>query len=283
MSRLSNPGQGSPIEVYTTNSNPGGTYNYTDGQFVTMAGMRFSSQDGREWAIAANAGSALAAGKLVASPVAIADHVGRTVASFTAYSANGNVPASLTFAVGATAVYSNQYAGGYLIVETNTGAGQTLKIASNTACAASGTVSVTLENPDGQNMTALDTTSTVSLFAPRYGSGQQMYNNSGTAQSLATGGVVVNPTSGQNLNPVGISTYAIPASTSGFASFGLIQTNGFVCGLSQGGTTAGLDVGPSSSVAGALATYAVATNTRLGRAVETATDGQYSLFYLNIS
>lgn len=282
MSRITQPNAVAPLEVYTTNSNPGGTYNYADQNFDTYTGQEFSTSDGRKFMIVANAGTALAAGKLVASPVAIANHVGRTVASFTAYSANGNVPATVTFTVGATAVYSNQYAGGFLIVETNTGAGQTLRIASNTACASAGTVTVYLENPDGQNMTALDTTSTVSLYANRYGSGQQMYDNTGAAQSLVTGGVVVNPTSGSNLNVIGLSTYSIPASTSTFASFGLIQTKGFVTGLSQGGTTAGLDVGPSTSVAGAIATYAVATNTRIGRAVETATDTQYSLFKLEL-
>ena len=283
MSRLTQPGQGSPIEVYTTNSNPGGAYNYPDDQFTTMGGLRFSTSDGREFAIAANAGTALVAGKFVASPVAIAGHQGRTVASFTAYSANGNQPATVTFTTASTAVFSNQYAGGYLIVETNTGAGQTLKVASNTACAISGTVTVTLENPDGQNMVALDTTSTVSLFAPRFGSGTQMYDNTGAAQSLATGGIVVNPTSGSNINVVGVSTYAIPASTSTFASFGLVQTRGHVALLNQGGTTAGLDIGPSTSVAGAAATYAVATITRCGRAAETATDGQYSLVKLELN
>jgi len=283
MSRLTNPGQGSPIEVYTTNSNPGSTvYNYQDGQFSTMAGMRFSSQEGRQWAIVANGSSALAAGKMVAAPTAIADHVGRTVASFTAYSANGNQPATVTFTVGATAVYSNQYAGGLLIVETNTGAGQTLKIASNTAVAASGTVSVTLENPDGQNMTALDTTSTVSLYAPRYGSGQQMYNNSGTAQSLATGGVILNPHTAGNANAIGVSTYAIAASTSTFASFGLIQTYGPVTILNDANTTAGLDIMPSTNTDGAVMTYAVASGTRVGRAIETGTSTQYSLCFLQL-
>jgi len=282
MSRITQPGATSPLEVYTTNSNPGGTYNYADQQFDTFTGQKFTSSDGRTWRIIANGSSALVAGKLVAGPVAIAGHVGRTVATFTAYSANGNTPAQLTFTTASTAVYQNQYAGGFLIVETNTGAGQTLKIASNTACAIGGTVTVTLENPDGQNMVALDTTSTVSLYANRYGSGQQMYDNTGAAQSLATGGVVVNPTSGSNLNVIGVSTYAIPASTTSFASFGLIQDSGVAAVLSQGGTTAGLDVGPSTSVAGALATYAVATNTRVGRAVETATDTQYSLFLLQL-
>lgn len=282
MSKLTNPGATSPIEVYTTNSNPGGTYNYADQNFVTYTGQKFTSPDGREWVIVANGATALAAGKLVASVAATANHVGRTVASFTAYSANGNVPAQLTFAVGATQVLSNEYAGGFLIVETNTGAGQTLKIASNTAVAASGTVTVTIENPDGQNMTALDTTSTVSMFHNPYGSGMQTYTNTGTAQSLATNGVVVNPTSGSNVNVLGASTYIIPASTTSFASYGLIQTKGQVNLLNQGGTTSGLDIGPSTSVAGAVATYAVATNTRVGRANETGTDTQYSLCTLQL-
>ena len=280
MSRLSQPSQGSPIEVYTTNSNTGGTYNYPDTQFVTMTGMRFLASDGREFVIVANAGTALAAGHLVASPVAIAGHGGRTVATFTAYSANGNVPASLTFTTATTAVYSNQYAGGFLITETNTGAGQTLRIASNTGVAIGGTVSVTLENPDGQNMTALDTTTTVSLFASRYGSGAQMNDNTGVAQSLATGGVVVNPTVGSNLNPIGASTYAIPASTATFASFGLVQKGGFANLLNDLGTAAGLDIAPSTNVAGAVLTYAVLTGTRVGRAVETGTTAQYSLCFV---
>lgn len=282
MSRLVNPGSFAPLEVYTTNSNPGGTYNYADQNFDTYTSQRFTSADGREWRIVANGSSALAAGKLVAAPVAIAGHQGRTIASFTAYSATTGALAQCTFTTASTAVYSNQYAGGYLIVETNTGAGQTLRVASNTACAVAGTVTVTFENPDGQNMTALDTTSTVSLFANPFGSGQQMNDNTGAAQSLATGGVVINPTSGHSTNVIGASTYAIPASSTSFASFGLIQTGGRVALLSQGGTTVGLDVGPSTSVAGAVATYAVATNTRIGHAVETATDTQYSMFDLQI-
>lgn len=282
MSRLTNPGATSPLEVYTTNSNPGGTYNYADPSFDTYTGQKFSSPDGREWAIVANAGTALAAGKLVSSPAASSNHIGRTVASFTAYSANGNQPATVTFTVGNTAVLSNEYARGYLIVETNTGAGQTLKVASNTACAASGTVTVTLENPDGRFMTALDTTSTVSLYRNPYGSGQQFYNNSGTAQSLATGGVIISAHASPTLNVIGASTYIIPASSTSFASFGLIQTAGRVNLLNDANTSAGLDIMPSVNTDGAFATYAVASGARIGTAIEAGTSTQYSLVNLQL-
>ena len=210
MSRITQPGATSPIEVYTTNSNFTGTYNYADQSFDTYVGQKFTTSDGREFVLVQNGGTALAAGKLVQSVPNTANHIGLVVTAFTAYSANGNVPASVALTCGGTGVLPNEYAGGYAIVSTLTGLGQTLKIASNTGqTATTGSTTVTFENPDGQNMTALDTTSTVSLFRNTYGS-----NSGGTASTgvvnFSTNGVVVMPTTVTG-KIVGASIYVIPA------------------------------------------------------------------------
>ena len=280
MSRLSNPGATAPLDVFYTNANPGGTYNYADPNFVTYAGMKFQSTDGRWFAIAQTAGTALAAGKTVAGPVSVANHTGLVTTAFTAYSTNGNVPASVTVTLGGTAVCANEYAGGYAIVATGTGIGQTLKIASNTVQATTtGSTTVTFENADGQNMVALDTTSTINLIKNPFGS-----QNGGTptVPNYSTNGVVVTPTTASTRGEViGAALYAIPASTSAFASYGLIQTSGFIALINDAGTTKSVDIMPSTNTAGAVMTYAGAVQ-RLGTAVETGTSTNAGLCYLQL-
>ena len=281
MSRITQPGATAPIEVYTTNSNLGGTYNYNDLSLDTQVGSKWSTSDGREFVLVQNGAAILAAGKLVQSVPNTAAHIGLTVTAFTPYSANGNQPAQVVVTLASTGVLENEYAGGFAIVSTGTGLGQTLRIAENTLLeAGSGSCTVTFENPEGQNMTALDVTSTVSLFRNPYGS-----INGGTAssntQTYSTNGVIICPTTITG-KVVGASVYAIPASTSTFASYGLLQTKGLAAILNHSGTTIGLNVGASTGVAGAVDTYAAATNILVGRAVQTLVDTDYNLVDLTI-
>jgi hypothetical protein len=224
-----------------------------------------------------NGAADLAAGKLVQSVPNTANHIGLTTVSFTAYSNNGDQPAQVTVTLGGTAVTANEYAGGYAIVSTGTGLGQTLKIASHPAQATTtGNVTISFENPDGQNMTALDATSTVSLFRNPYGA------KNGAA--ITTDGVIICPTTLTG-TIVGASVYVIPASTSTYASYGLIQTKGLAAMLNHSGTTIGLNVGNSTQstpVAGAVETYAAASNQLVGRAVQAGTDTDYNLVFLTI-
>ena len=276
MSRITEKGATGQIEVFTTS---------TDTTLDTLCGSRYDTSDGRTFVLVQNGGSALAAGKLVQSVPNTANHIGLTVVSFTAYSANGNVPAQVVLTCGGTGVLPGEYAGGYAIVSTGTGAGQTLKIANNTGqTATTGNTTVTFENPDGQNMTALvAASSTVSLFRNPYGSG-----NGGTASTgvvnNSTNGVVINPTTTTG-TIVGASVYPIAASSSTVPTYGLIQTNGLAAMLNHSGTTIGLNVGNSTQstpVAGAVETYSAANNTLVGYAVQAGTDTNYNLVNLQI-
>lgn len=276
MSRITEKGATGAIEVFETS---------TDLSMGTLCGSRYDTSDGRTFVLVQNGGTALAAGKLVQSVPNTANHIGLTVTAFTAYSANGNIPASVALTCGGTGVLPNEYAGGYAIVSTGTGAGQTLKIASNTGqTATTGSTTVTFENPDGQVMTALvAASSTVSLFRNAYGSA-----NGGTAST----GVVNNSTNGVIINPttttgtiIGASVYVVAASTSTVPSYGLIQTNGTAAMLNHSSTAIGLNVGNSTQstpVAGAVETYSAANNTLVGYATQAGTDTNYNLVNLQI-
>lgn len=277
MSRITEKGATGPFEVFTTS---------TDVALSSLTGSRYDTADGRSFVLVQNGGTALAAGKLVQSVPNTANHIGLTLVSFTAYSANGNIPASVVVTAGGTGVLASEYAGGYAIVSTGTGLGQTIKIASNTAqTATTGNFTVVFENPEGQNMTALvAASSTVSLFRNAYGSG-----NGGTAST----GVVNNSTNGVVICPttltgsiVGASVYPIAASTSTVPVYGLLQTNGPAAILNHSGTTIGLNVGnsvASTPVAGAVETYSAAANVLVGYAAQAGTDTNYNLVNLQIN
>lgn len=276
MSRFTQKGATGDIEVFTTS---------TDASLTTLVGSRWETSDGREFALVQNGATALAAGKLVQSVPNTANHIGLTVVSFTAYSANGNQPAQVVLTCGGTGVLPNEYANGYAIVSTGTGLGQTLKVASNSGqTATTGNTTVTFENPEGQNMTALvAASSTVSLFRNPYGS-----QNGGTASTGAvnnsTNGVIVNPTTTTG-TIIGASVYPIAASTSTLPNYGFIQTQGPAAILNHSGTTIGLNVGNSTQstpVAGAVETYSAANNTLVGYANQAGTDTDYNLVFLTL-
>lgn len=226
--------------------NGGNTSN--DLSLSTEVGQPFRTADGRRFVLVQNAGTALVSGVLVQSPASIgANHTGLTLST----AAIGAM--QITATLGGTAVTANQYQGGFLSISAGTGAGQTLKIASHPAAALSTTVVLTLEDP--LSVATLTSDSKGSLTLPLYGS------KNGT--DFTTFGVVVCPTTATG-TVIGATIYPIPASTATVPTYGWIQTAGFISVLNQGGTAIGLDVMPSGSVAGAVATYVVATRSRVG-------------------
>lgn len=234
----------SPISLFGVN----GGNTSSDASLATLVGARFQSDNGREFVLVQNGGTALTAGKLIQSPASIgANHTGLTCAT----AAIGAT--QITVTLGATAVTANQYQGGYAVVSAGTGIGQTLKIASHPAAALSSTVVLTLEDPLSVATAVAD--SKVSLTLNPYGS-----SNGAT---YATSGVVVSPTTATGTT-IGVTVYPIPATTSTVLSYGFIQTKGLVACLNDSGTAIGLDVMPSSSVAGAVVTYVAATRNRVG-------------------
>ena len=228
----------------------------TDTSLKTLVGTRWDLSDGREVALVYNAAAgAIAAGKLVQSPAIVTAHQNLVVTAFQAYSANGNTPAKVTVTLGAAAATANQYAGGYLIVNDNNGEGQTLKIASHPAADSSGSLAVTLE--DGPTV-AITTSSEVCLSALPY------YD------------VVVCPTTLTG-KPVGVTLYNLPVS-----SYGYIQTRGPVACLNDANTAIGLDLMPSANTAGAVASYVVATASRVGTSTQAGVSTEYRLIDIQL-
>lgn len=250
MSYFAQRGQAGPVPFAGTS---------TDGSLVTMVGTKFDTSDGREFVLVQNAGTALAQGKLVQGPAQITNH--QNLASTT--QAVGDT--TITVTLGGTLVTANQYAGGFLIINAGTGAGQTLKIASHPAQATTtGTVLVTLEDPIQVATLASDTKSSLRLNP--YGA------PNGT--DVRTSGVIVCPTTltGQ---VIGISNYPIAASTSTLATYGLIQSRGLTACLNDATTAIGLDVMPSTNTAGAVMTYVVATSSRVGTSTQAGVTTEY--------
>lgn len=256
MSYFTQRGQAGPIP-YNSSS--------TDASNVTLVGAKFDTSDGREFAIVQNAGTILAAGKFVMGPKPIANHQNLVTTAFTAYSANGNQPAQVTVTLGGTIVTANQYATGFAIVNAGTGLGQTLRIASHPAQATTtGNVVITLEDSP---VTALDTTSKISLRLNAYGS------PNGT--DVRTDGVIVTDHTALTGQILGVPVGAIPASTSTLATYGLVQTKGLVAALNDATTAQGLDIMPSANTDGAFQTYVAATATRLGVATQAGVTTEY--------
>ncbi len=232
----------------------------TDASLASLVGSRYDTADGRELVLVQVNGTAVVPGKLYTVPVAVgANHQNLVTVAYAA--PTNNLAALLTVTLGGTLVTANQYAGGYAHVHTGTGIGQIMKIASHPAQATTtGNVVLTLEDTP---VTALDTTSTIDLILNPAGS------SNGT--NVATNGIVIHDHSNLRV-PVGVSFYAIAASTATVPSYGFLQTKGVGSVLSHSTPAIGLDVGASASVDGAVDAYAVATGARIGTAMITGVD-----------
>ena len=224
-----------------------------DTSLDTLVGTRFDTSDGREVMLVSAGATALDAGKLMQDAAIVPNHQNIAVAAYQAYSANGNVPATVTVTLGATAATADQYAGGFVVVNDNAGEGQTLRIASHPAADASANLVITLE--DGANV-ALTTASEVCLL-PAHGAN-----------------VIVQPTTvtgaqcGVTLAPIAANEY------------GFVVTKGVTSCLAQGAIGVGLGISVGS-VAGAVA-VAAATTARLGYAAQAGVDTEYRAVYINL-
>lgn len=176
---------------------------------------------GRTFRYAKNGATALAAGKVTQGPAATANHINCNVAA----AAIGDTLVSLT--VGATEVTENQYEGGLLQINDGTGEGHSYLIASNTACDASGTTTLLLEEPLMVALVASGTTE-ASLIPS------------------AWAGVAVSTTE-ENV-PAGVPLVAVPAS-----HYCWLQTGGIANVLMDGTPAVGTLLTFSGTAAGALA------------------------------
>lgn len=219
----------------------------TDGNLQTLVGTRWDLNDGREVILVSNGSAAInTAGLLCQDAAIVPNHQGLTTVSFTAYSSNGNIPASAVVTLGATAVSANQYAGGYALIDSSVGIGQTLRIASNSAATSSSNATLVFE--DAPN-TALTTASTVCLLPPHGAN------------------IVINPTTPTGAI-VGVTLYPLAAgqvagATTGVFTYGFLTSKGIAAALSDATiATVGQAISPSITTAGAV-TLASGTNSTL--------------------
>lgn len=173
--------------------------------------------DGRKFRYAKAGAVGLSAGSLGLAPAAVAAHSNLAATP----AAVGDRVLSLT--VGVTAVAENAYEDGFFQVADADGKGRQYRILSNTACAAGGTVVLTLAEPVRAALTAL---SKVSLVPSPWG------------------GVTASATE-ENL-PAGITPCDVPAGHYYFA-----QTGGVACCLAAGTAPIGAMLVPGAT-AGSL-------------------------------
>lgn len=242
-----------------------------DPNFVTYVGQKFALNDGREVAIVQNGTVALVSGVLVQGEPIVANHQNLAVSVTTYTAAAGTNQISVT--LGATLLKTNQYQGGYLVVNAGTGIGQTLRIAShsNAAASASGVVITTEDNIQ----VTLDATSKVCLIP-------NPYKN-----------VVINPTTATN-TPVGVTLYPVSASVApttdgttgaqtapGTQQYAFIQTKGVVSCLSDASVASvGLGISPSTTTAGCI-TVKAATLASIGRALQTSVSAEARAVFID--
>lgn len=187
-----------------------GGVNTYDTSYDSLCGVRFNTNDGRQVVMVRNGGTEIAAasiasGLLVQGPAQIAAFTGLAMTVPTATPATAGTYQILV-TNGATKLNVNEFANGYLLTASLTGAGQTLQIASHQAAAASGTFLITLQDPI---QVTLDATTTISLVRNPYI------------------GVVVSAT-GLTAPTVGASFYVISAGTASTydATAGTLTTQG---------------------------------------------------------
>jgi hypothetical protein len=230
MSRIVNPGATGPLSL-TAN----GTFqSSTDASLTTMLGTRWSLEDGREVVLVLAGAVNLAVGKVMQDAALVSNNANLATTAFTAYSNNGNIPASVVVTNGGTAITANQYQLGYAIVNDGTGAGQTLQIAENSSATTTGSCTITFA--DAPN-TALDTTSKITLVPQ------------------PANGVVITPTTITSAIR-GVTFYPITA-----AQYGFLATKGnWACLADSTAPGVNTPVSPSVNTGGSVGSTPYATN-----------------------
>ena len=143
MSQITQRGATGPLALVAN----GSFQTSTDTALATLVGTRWDLSDGREVVLVSTGSTTTTvAGTLYQDAALVAGQQGMTVTAVQAYSANGNIPATVTVTNSTTAVTANQYQGGFLYVQSSTGIGQFLRIAGNSSATTTGALTVTLED-----------------------------------------------------------------------------------------------------------------------------------------
>jgi hypothetical protein len=291
MSRITQKGATSPLDPFRNISTgvPNQAYSAVPGSgaqpstgvgvflpdFSSYIGQKFDTSDGRELVIVKNGTTAIAAGKLYTTQSQASSAYQKLAMTVpTAYPATAGL-FQVYVTNGSTVLNQNAFAGGYLVVEANTGAGQTFKIASHGAAAASAKFVVNLEDPI---QTTLDATSTVSILPNPYD------------------GVVISSHSSPVLCPVGVSLNIVAASTAatydgtsglltanGVGQYGFLVCHGPAMCLIDTTTTVAYPLGCGvSNYDGSLQVATLTTSAQVAISMQTQTSNHYGMVYMQL-
>lgn len=212
--------------------------------------------DGRVFRYAKAGASDLVAGNLLQSSAPVANHLALTPAA----AAVGAV--AVTATLGATAATANQYAEGYLQIDTTPGNGYVYTIKDHLAIASAGTGVFNLLADDGIQV-ALTTASRVGLIANPYS------------------GVIQAPTTLTAIT-VGFAAYVISAS-----QYGWIQTWGPVAALINGTPAVGSGVVAGATTAGSVdvnpAVAGATVGCLVGRIMQVGVSTKNNMVYAQIA
>jgi hypothetical protein len=238
----------------------------------TLLGSKWQTQDGRTLTLVSNGAVALVSGVLVQNVAEATAFQKLAMTVPTAYPATaGSIQLLVTN--GGTKLNVNQFAGGLLVVDSGTGIGQTLQIASHANAAASATFVVTLA--DAIQVT-LDATSTISLLSPLGKS------------------VIISPSSTATGAPVGGTLYPVPASTlptydgtsgalvtAGTPQYAFVVSHGLAAILVDSTVTnVGYPIGVSKTTAGCVGVATLTTVPQIGVSAQTLTSAHTGMVYL---
>lgn len=243
-----------------------------DTSYDALLGSRWQTQDGRTLTFVSNAATALATGVLVQSQAEVTAFQKLAMTVPTAYPATAGTYQVLV-TNGATVLNVNQFAGGYFVVASSTGIGQTLQIASHQPAAANATFVVTLIDPIQVTLSA---SSKVSLIA-----------NIGS-------NVIISPATTATGGPVGVTLYPMPASVASTydATYGTLTTQGtpqygFVVSRGRVGilvdstvTAVGYPIGVSKTTAGSVGVATLTTVPQIGVSCQTLTSANVGIIHL---
>lgn len=238
--------------IYPTGFNP--TSGITAG--MVRLGTKIRTRDGRTFIFGRVGAVAAVAGSLYQSSAPVPNHLAQTPAA----AASGATAVTIT-TLGATAATANQYAEGFLQVDTTPGNGQMYGINSHLANAGSAVLVVNLEKDDPIQV-ALTTASRVGLIANPYAD------------------VIVSATT-----QTGVSI-GVPLAAFAIGAYGWFQTWGPCPVLINGTPGVGISVVPSATTAGAVDVAAVAAeiNTRsIGWMLQVGVSGKNNAVMLRIA
>ena len=278
----------SPFPIYNTgnlgNPNYSGTatalYNgYTgtglngipDYSLDQLLGSKWNTDNGQTLTLVSNSANAQVAGNLLQSAAEITAFEKLAMTVPTTYPATAGLT-QIYVTNGATVLNVNQFAGGYLVVASGTGIGQTLEILSHGPAANGAKFVVTTSDPI---TVTLDATSKVSLVAN------------------PTKNVIIMPTSPTGV-PIGVTLYAMPASTAptydatygtlttaGTPQYGFVVSHGPVgCLIDNSVTGVCYPLGAKTATAGALGIATLTTSPQIAISMQTLTSANTGMVYM---